>query len=98
MVKTLQWMVIVGILTLLTTCLVASDRRKPSRWAMRVSPGTGWHLESGYLVTFVRGGSDYGFYLSGKWYRFGPVALQQTWATRIAVTNPVTPTTIRRIF
>ena len=96
--KILKWTGIVGGLAVVLAFVVLAGRHKSSGWSSRPSPRSGWHLETGYLVDFSAGAVDSGVFLSGRWYRFGPIALQERWRSRIVVTNQAVPAKIWRAF
>ena len=98
MLKILKWTGIVGSLVVILALVVLAGRHKSSGWSLRSSPRSSWHLETGYLVDFSAGAVNSGVYLSGRWYRFGPIAIQQRWRSRIVVTNQAVPAKIGRAF
>lgn len=105
MIKILKWTGKVGSLVVLVAVIVLAGGRRSRGWSFGACPRSGWHLETGYLLddSGFRLGPDAGWeepgpYLSGRWYRFGPVAVQRRWGSRVAVTNLAVQTKIRRAF
>ncbi len=87
MLKISPWIGIVLAFALLLALLLVARRNSGSSWALRTSPRLGFNAETGYLVDSIAGEGGSELFLSGRWYRFGPVQLQQRWPSRRHVTN-----------
>ena len=87
MLKVTPWIGIVLAFALLLALLLVVRRNSASSLELAPSPRVGFNAETGYLVDSMPGERGSELYLSGRWYRFGPVALHQRWPARLPVTN-----------
>jgi hypothetical protein len=89
MLKVLKWGGLIGGVVVLAAVLLGADHHPSGVWSWRSCPRANWHwhLETGYL--FDDGGmfDVHPLYISGRWYRFGPVAIQHRWHSRIPATS-----------
>ena len=99
MLKVIKWVGLIGIVVVLALFMKRTGHPTSAGWSWRQYPKEHWHwhLETGCLLD-DSGMFDVhrGPYISGRWYRFGPVAIQHRWHLQTAVTNfPLQTKTIR---
>ena len=92
--KDVRWAILVGGLGCVLALWILAVSQSPGNWSFRNQAGGNWHLETGYLLDnaalFELSADAYptpqGF-ISGRFYRFGPVAVYHLWRSQVAVTN-----------
>ncbi len=98
MSKPLKWAGIFSGLIVLVAFMMRPAYPHSSRWSGRLLPRKDLHLESGYLVDSTAYFGERGPFVSGRYFRFGPVAVTRIWRSPIEITNPLIQTKIMRIF
>jgi hypothetical protein len=61
-------------------------------------PQKGFAPGNGYLVDSTAYSNERGPYVSGRYFRLGPLAVTRVWRSPIELTNPVIQTKITRLF
>jgi hypothetical protein len=101
--KILKRGVLIGgvVMLVLAAFLIRTGHHSSGGWSLRSCPKPpwGWHLETGYLFDSP-GMFDLHTdpYISGTWYRFGPVAIQHRWRSCVTATNLPAQSRTTRVF
>ena len=91
--KQFKWAILFGAAAcVLGLCIVSASQARGG-WSLKSRAGGDWHLETGYLLDDARtdhsvdeAGPRPQAFISGKFYRCGPVAVCHRWCSRVVVT------------
>jgi hypothetical protein len=85
-----------AVMCVMVLCAISAPKAFGNR-SLRSSSAGNWHLETGYLVDDAgppyllenagTGGVPVQMFVSGRFYRFGPMAIAHRWQSRVGVTN-----------
>jgi len=96
--KFLTWVVMASGLIALVACMMRPSYPQSGRWSCRLFSRKDLHVETGYLVDSTAYFNERGPYVSGRYFRLGPLAVTRVWRSPIELTNPVIQTKITRLF
>jgi len=94
----MRWTAILAGVACVVIVCICSTPKALRGFSMRVFAGRDWHIETGYLLDDAGPGPVAAqAFISGSFYRFGPMTVEYRWQSRAAVTNVLALPRTRRL-